>query len=995
MAGSLPKVYSIAAHRGFADALVAGLVPRYRDPVLGLARLTLLLPSRRAARTVSEALVRYLGDGERGAVAGMLLPRMAVVGDLDLDEALGPLLDPLGADIPPPVSATRRWLRLAELIREERDEDAPRGAALLRLAFETGRVMDRLLAEDIGPEELYEERVLGLLGDLADHWKLSLALFMRVQDRWLKELMARGELDSADRRNRLFRHTAKRWREAPPETPVVAAGVTSAAKGVAMLLRAVMRLPQGAVVLPDLDLSMSDEVWDELGSAGAADAETPFGRGDAVTHPQYHLKLLLNRMGVARGEVQPWHRAGIGRGPPARSHAISSLFLPPQASRAWVGLPPERRRLVGVRLIDASNSEEEAQAIALLVREALEVAGRRIAVVTPDRALAARVVQHLRRWDIEADDSAGRPLPQTTAGRLFLLLAEVAAERAAPVPLVALLGHPLVAAGEERGAWLARARAFELALRGPRAAPGLEPLRAVAEKAQVSEWWARAEAILAPLCPGAGEAMPLLADVLDALAQAGEALCGEGLWAREDGRALAQFVEDLRFHAREVGTAIAVEDAPAALREAMEQVAVRPPYGGHPRVAIYGLLESRGARADLMICAGLNEGTWPATPATDPLLAPAVLRALGVPGTDFRIGLAAHDLAGALGAPEVVLSRARRDAAGPTIPSRFLLRVQALLGEDLLDEYRDLAAIDLARALDATAPFGPHPQVAPHPRPEPRPSTEQRRVSLSVTGLDRLRSDPYQFYASKILGLAELEGLDAAPTPAWQGSLAHAILEDWHHGRGDMPALMEAHLAAMHAHPLTRAMWRPRLERALAWVAAQIAAQADRRPVLVEQWGRMEVRGVRIHGKADRIDALPGGRLAIVDYKTGDPPERRAVAAGFAMQLGTLALMAQANAFDGLTGEPSLFEYWSLGKSKTSATGFGYIESATKVSSQQKVGLSAADFLPEARRFLHDALDRWILGEEPFTARLNPDAPGYATYDHLMRLDEWVTELSR
>jgi ATP-dependent helicase/nuclease subunit B len=395
-----------------------------------------------------------------------------------------------------------------------------------------------------------------------------------------------------------------------------------------------------------------------------------------------------------------------------------------------------------------------------------------------------------------------------------------------------------------------------------------------------------------------------------------------------------------------------------------------------------------------MICAGLNEGTWPATPATHPLLAPTVLRALGVPGADFRIGLAAHDLAGALGAPEVVLSRARRDAAGPTIPSRFLLRVQALLGEDLLDEYRDPAAIDLARALDATAPFGPHPQVDPQPRPQPRPSAEQRLVSLSVTGLDRLRSDPYQFYASKILGLAELEGLDAAPTPAWQGSLAHAILEDWHKGKGDLPELMEAHLAAMHAHPLTRAMWRPRLGRALAWVAVQIAAQPDRRPVLVEQWGRMEVRGARIHGKADRIDALPGGGLAIVDYKTGRPPSGREVEAGYALQLGTLGLMAEDGGFEGVAGTPERFEYWSLGRSKESETGFGYVSTPVLEGRKQK-GIPLADFLPEARRFLHEALDHWILGQEPFTARLNPDAPGYATYDHLMRLDEWVTELSR
>ena len=360
-----------------------------------------------------------------------------------------------------------------------------------------------------------------------------------------------------------------------------------------------------------------------------------------MTHPQYHLKLLLNRMGVAREEVQQWHRAGLGKGPPARSHAISSLFLPPEASKEWVDLPPERRRLAGVRLIEAANPQEEAQAIALLIREALEEAGKRIALVTPDRALATRVVQHLRRWGVEADDSAGRPLPQTTAGRLLLLLAQVAAEEAAPVPLMALAQHPLVRAGNNRGAWLADARAFELALRGARREPGLAPLAAVAEKAGRREWWKGFAAILSPLF----EAGPLLADQLDALAAAGEALCGEALWAREDGRALARFIEDLRLPARALGSELDPQETPAALREAMERVAVRPPYGGHPRVAIYGLLESRGARGDLMICAGLNEGTWPATPATDPLLAPPVLRALGVPGADFRIGLAAHDLA--------------------------------------------------------------------------------------------------------------------------------------------------------------------------------------------------------------------------------------------------------------------------------------------------------------------------------------------------------------
>lgn len=970
-----PQVYSIAAHRGFADALVAGLVPRYADPELGLARLTLLLPSGRAVRTVTEAFIRHSGSG-------LLMPRMAVVGDLDLDETIGPLLDPLGAaDIPPAADPTRRWLRLAELIRENwREGSPPKGSSLLRLAFEFGRTMDRLLVEEIGPEDLVKDRVVGLLDDgLAAHWENGLWLFARVQTLWFDELTTRGEVDAADRRNRLFRHAARRWRAEPPPTPIVAAGVTSAAKGLADLLRCVARLPQGAVVLPDLDLSLDARAWDELGTAGARGAETPFGREDAVTHPQYHLKLLLNRMWIARDEVQPWHRAGPGKGPPERSHAISSLFLPPEASKAWVDLPPERRRLAGVRLMESANPEDEAQAVALLVRQALEEPEKRVAVVTPDRGLAARVVQHLRRWHVEADDSAGRPLPQTAAGRVLLLLAEAAAEQAAPVPLMALLEHPLVRIGEGRGEWLDKARALELALRGPRRAPGLEPMREAANEAGVGPWWGDVEAILAPLM-AEGEA--LLADQLELLVAAGEALCAEALWAQADGRALSAFVDELRLHAREVGTRLDPAELPAVLREAMDRVAVRPPWGGHPRVAIYGLLESRMTRAGLVICAGLNEGTWPATPATDPLLAPAVLRALGVPGADFRIGLAAHDLAGALGAPEVVLSRARRDAGGPAIASRFWLRVEALLGE-LAKDHREIETVELARALNEPPP------VPAHPQPQPRPTPEQRRVRISVTALDRLRSDPYQFYASAILRLKELDTLDAEPSPAWRGEVAHAILERWHKGEGTLAELAADELTKMHAHPLMRALWRPRLMKALEWIEAQIAADPGRVPMVIEDWGSMDVRGVEIFGKADRIDRLPDGTLAIVDYKTGAPPSGREVEAGYALQLGTLGLMARAGAFEQAQGEPARFEYWSLGSSKTSETGFGYVATPILEGRKQK-GISLEEFLPQAAFFLNDALDRWILGAEPFTARLNPDAPGYATYDQLMRLDEWL-----
>lgn len=983
MADRKPSVYSIAAHRGFADALVAGLIPRYREEGFGLARLTLLLPTRRAVRIVTEAFIRACG-----ADGGLLLPRMAVVGDLDLDETLGALLDPLGqgADLPPAADPAARLLALADMLRSDPETRTTSAPGLVRQARAIARAMDRLAVEDVDLEALLDPDVIGLVGELADHWQRGTAQFARILARWRARCEERGEIDAPVRRNRLLGHVAERWRREPPPHPVVAAGVTSAAPAIARLLRVVAELPQGAVILPDLDLALSDHVWDALGAAGNADhPDAPvFARGDVATHPQYHLKLLLARMGIARGEVQAWHRSGLAAAPPERSRAISNLFLPPEASTVWAELPAEARRLTGVRLMETAHPEEEAQAVAVLVRQALAEPEKRVAVITPDRDLAQRLVAHLERWGIAADDTAGRPLSQAPAGRVLLQLAEIAATSAAPVPLLALLAHPLARRGDRRAAWLERVRQLDLVLRGPRPGPGLDAVRsAVAAKEKdypgLTAWWDDAAAVLAPLADHA--APPALALGLDTLAEAAEALCGPAIWGEADGRALAAFIEQWREAAQ--GSTLPVEpaDLHALLSDALAEIAVRPPYGGHPRLAIYGLLEARMSRADLVICAGMTEGKWPASPAPDPLLAPPVLRALGIPGADFRIGLAAHDLAAALGAPEVVLSHAFRDAAGPVIPSRFLLRVRAMLGRELAHETE---AVRIARALDKAEAAPPYPQ------PAPRPSAEQRRVSIASTALDRLRGDPYQFYASAIMGLRTLDPLDAAPTPAWRGTLVHAVLQRWHDAgskRGELLPLAEQTLAEMSGHPFMRGLWRPRLLAAMQWVEDFNAELAllGRKPVLWEKTGAVEIKGVKLHGRADRIDRLADGTLAVVDYKTGKPPSGRMVEDGFALQLGLVALIAERGGFEGLGGKVHGFEYWSLQKKSDV---FGYCEEPVS-GPRKKSGLPRETFVSETLRFLSEAIDKWILGNDPFTARPNPDLPGYTDYDQLMRLEEW------
>jgi ATP-dependent helicase/nuclease subunit B len=324
------------------------------------------------------------------------------------------------------------------------------------------------------------------------------------------------------------------------------------------------------------------------------------------------------------------------------------------------------------------------------------------------------------------------------------------------------------------------------------------------------------------------------------------------------------------------------------------------------------------------------------------------------------------------------------------IPSRFVLRVKAMLGDDVAQDMAEEQAVRLARLIDE-APVAPA-----YPRPRPMPTAEQRQVAISVTGLDRLRSDPYQFYAASILRLRSLDPIDAEPSAAWKGTAVHDILDRWHkqgEPAGMLRSIAEQVMDEMSAHPLMRALWRPRLIAALDWVGEEIGRQKaqGRRVLKTEAKGEIEWRGIKLHGVADRIDCCADGGLAVIDYKTGQPPSAKRVQEGFALQLGLIALIATQGGFADITGEAQRFEYWSLAK-KQGQDQFGYWNEPV-LEDRKKSGIPRDEFIGRTALFLDDALDRWILGSEPFTARLNPDLPSYADYDQLMRLDEWITQL--
>ena len=318
---------------------------------------------------------------------------------------------------------------------------------------------------------------------------------------------------------------------------------------------------------------------------------------------------------------------------------------------------------------------------------------------------------------------------------------------------------------------------------------------------------------------------------------------------------------------------------------------------GHPRLQILGLLEARLFGATRFILAGLDETVWPPEVVNSPLLNRPMREALGLSSADRRIGQTAHDFCQALGAREVILTRAKKRNGVPSIPSRFLQRMEALAGLETFDHLRRRGAewLDLARCLDQSE------SVAALKRPEPKPPLHLRPKSLSVTKIETLRRDPYSIYARYILQLEPMPSLDENTGPREVGVAMHSVLEHFcrDHPFGPLPtnardellAHLEKNLEHLVVDPEFMVFRWPLLQKG---VDVFLESEAKRRSTLKRTF--VEVNGALsftlVDGseflltcKADRIDLLSNGEVVIYDYKTGGIPTIAQIAAGFAPQL--------------------------------------------------------------------------------------------------------------
>lgn len=956
MASSEARLYTIPLWRPFAHDLAAGLLARFPDP-LDLARVMVVVPSRRAVRTLTEAFVA-LADGQ-----ALLLPRMAPAGDMDADEALGAFVDAL--DGPPELLAEApplaRRLILARILGNARKLTATEALALadqLGAALDTLQIEGRHMAEidgSVPPES-------------ADHWEQNRLILQQLEGAWPDILAARGWMDAAARRNRLLHLLARRWGQVAPPFPVVMAGFASAPPAVAELAGVVARLPAGMLVLPGLDLGLA-----------AASRDAVAGE----THPQFGMLRLLQTARLSAGEAVEWPwQAPVAASTPQRADLARTIMLP-AGTDAGPLAPIPASALAGIRMVETAGTAEEALLIAIAMRQIVDHPGRRAALVTPDRMLAKRVQVQLRRFGIEVDDSAGLPLDKSPPGSLLVQLAAAAAEQFAPVALLGLLLHPLVRAGEGRLAWLNRVRQLDrLALRGLRPRAGLAGIteRLADAPPDLHSWWAEEAApLLLPL-----ETLPRDANALFRLLCAvAEQLACTNLWSGEAGKALGALAERLDLHSEDLA-GLTIEPAEAATFTAslIGQETVRPRWGKHPQLAIWGPLEARLQHADLIVLGGLNEGNWPGGMAADTFLPPAIRRTLGLPGLERRTGLQAHDFVAALGAPELLITRAARQDGAPQVASRFWQRMVAVCG--VTPDHDGLIASGAALVAAARGLMQQR-EVIRIAQPQPAPPAAARPRRISITEVAMLKADPFSFYARHMLKLAPLDPRDAEPTGGERGQIVHNILEKWFNNqRQDIDTLINSHLLDLGDRPEIAALWRPRVRRMVDFAIDNFDPAAWQF-VQAEASGAVDVRGVRLKGRADRVDCDTEGRLRIVDYKTGALPKVRDVQACWETQLALLGGLAARGCLQGVSPAPvASLQYLHLGGGTTSGA------------TREALGNSAttegiASHLHAAWDDMEELVAGYLLGERPFVAKLQlVRGRRWRDYDLLARVAEWL-----
>lgn len=1007
----MTKLVSIPFNVVFLDRVAEQWIETVYNTGQTLPRGFIIVPNQRTVKGLVNSFIR-MNQGKP-----LLLPRIISIGAID--EA-GPMLN--GRDellYPPSVHPMKRLSILTNLIIEMNNRLGHRIQAgeAWNMANSLAELMDE--AEWIGCD-LCHVLSQAADGEYAQHWQDILQFLSIITDVWPKWLLDNHLMNPVARTIALLKSQMEMWHHTVYKEPIWAVGFLDARPVIVDFLSSLLQLPQGRLIVPGIQEDLPEKSWNNL----------------PLTHPYTEMAHMFAALKVKRADFQKWHFQEKQIVAEERVNAFQQILLPAENLEQWL-INRQPVTLSNCFLIEPVNQQQEAVAIALIIRDALETPQKRIALVTPDRHLAMRVSLELSRWGVIADDSAGEPLSKTSAAVLLSLFLQACIEDFTPVSLLSLLKHPFVCCGFKPNRCREYSRLLEVHILRQFSVSGLSTMQAALLQ-KLNEIKSQDKATLSidliQFSSLATELVNLLAFLqkivneflqnsakrplsqwVTALVQAVERLVFDGtenkediLWQAEEGNALAEHLRNLIVETTYV-KAIDLQEFTSIINASYKNIMVhsrralrgRKEQELHPRVYIWGLLEARLQHVDTVILGGLSEGVWPETVDCGPWLSRPMREKIGMRIPDVEVGRMAYDfMAICCSIPEVILSSPLRRENAPVVQSRWVVRLKAWL-KGRNSTIQKHPALEWAKLLD-------QPQDVPKPMayPMPKPAVELRPKSISITDVEYWLKDPYAIYAKKILNLRKLIGLEEDRSASIFGMIVHAGLKDAYEHyawQWTLEGVEQALLGALDKRrdvlPSHKKWWRARLLKIAYWVFHHEQKQRNGQELpqsYLEKAGHycFQLPGglnFTLKGIVDRIRLNIDGTVEIFDYKTGSMPSKENVESGSSPQLPLKAAMASYGAFGKELMEHKIIKYyfWQL----KGGTEEGKEVSIDNIQREEdKMDLSERYWYA-----LQNLIVTYCDKEQPYLSRPRPylikeylsTVPRFGDYKHLARVLEW------
>ncbi len=867
-------IYYIPSSTSFIEQLSSWLIKKFDK----LADLTILLPSTRACLALEKSIVK------KSTHQSIILPQIIPIGQLGTEQFIKQ--EPIEI-LSSPLSYYEHNLYLTKLILGKFGKTLTYPQAL-NITTSLSEIILNMSRNNIPLEKLAQI----FLAELPKHFEMLSEYLTVIAKDWPLFLEQHKKQDFRSNHYEYINKLISKWQISPTNKPIIIAGSTGSVPSTKYLIKAIASLPQGFVILNDINYSISNEEWHDI----------------SETHHAYYTKNLLESLNYDRKHLIPI----LNHTPKySRQNFLSLCMLPSTKTWQWAEQVIDHNYdCSNLEIIECSTTHQEAMVVMLRIREILEKQrDAKIAIIGNNPSLIKHITSFAQLWNIKINDNTGTQVTTSDQYQFLSLLVAAIQNNFQPQYLIALLKNSCYQ--EISNIHLAKLEIKYLrGITKYSTLPQLIELTTQKNDLELTDFLNTLHQETKELAALLKKHSASFKQLLQLTLQTGQSLTTQNqsstLWNNPQAIKVHQIFLDILNVAQIAGKILPKQFDTILATLLNNQVIYADKIVA--QVSILSPLESRLLTFDYTIITGLNEGSWPSYNKTTPWLPFHLCKSLGLENRDQKHGQAAYHFFCLLQQPNLLITRAILENGNATTPSRWLLRLELIAGKlGILEQIKqnNHPLKQWYQQLYLPQSSNNHPNLPP-------PRTEKKITQLSVTQIEKLTRDPYSVYCSKILKLKKLDQINKTPDQREFGTFIHDIIDNLNKHYNEILAdhtlfdkIALSILDGITLNQMIRNLWLLKFSKLKPWA---MKFELDRRAdsniqIFSETKGKFELNNdFSLTMKADRIE-VSDNEINIIDFKTGSIPSQQDIKSGFSPQLLLEALIVRDGELSEITTE--------------------------------------------------------------------------------------------